>query len=128
MGLASSRSGIELQNILSQRVIYFKYSRFVPTTIAVIRGGKYGDELFIMVPGEPIHHQLVCSYDKAESVDIVKLVGDILSECVPCTSRRNTPSFTVLWVTPHEVANRAFVWDFLYACQCSNMVEIIDRR
>ena len=50
------------------------------------------------------------SGDKTQIILFVELTTDIASECVASTTRRNTPTRTLVWVGPQQVAHASFVW------------------
>jgi hypothetical protein len=55
-----------------------------------------------------------------EGVSVIKLLRDILAERVASSSGRDTPTASVVRVGPKEIADRAFMRDFL------NSVKLLD--
>lgn len=59
---------------------------------------------------------------------MVERFGNVLSECVPRTARRDSPSTAIIGITPQQITHRSFVWNFLDTIQGSNVVKGIDGR
>ena len=57
------------------------------------------------MPPIALHHQLVGANDELQSIIVVELLCNILSECVTCASGRNAPALTLVRVRPHQIAN-----------------------
>lgn len=75
-----------------------------------------------------LHDKLVCTPDKRQAIIVVERLRDVLSEGVPCSSRRDTPSATIVGVGPKQVTHRSFMRNLLYAVDCAYVVESVDRR
>jgi hypothetical protein len=64
--------------------------------------------------------------DAYEAVGVVELFRNILSERVASTSRRDTPTTSIIRIRPEEITNRSFVRNFLDSIKGFNLVEGID--
>jgi len=66
------------------------------------------------------------SCDQCETVVVVESLGNILTECVSCSSGTDSPSTSVIWVTPQEITHGSFVWHFLNTIKSFDVVQCID--
>lgn len=57
---------------------------------------------------------------------MVESLGDVLPECVACTTRRDAPATPIVWVRPQEVAHWALVRNLLNAVERSDVVQRVD--
>lgn len=62
-----------------------------------------------MGPVVPVHHQLMGSGNQLQVVGVVELLGDILSERVTSTSRRDAPTASVIRVGPQQITNGSII-------------------
>lgn len=63
------------------------------------------------------------SGNQCQAVIVIESLRDILSECVPRTSRGYPPPASVIWVGPEKVAHWPFMGDLLYAVKRSDVVQ-----
>jgi len=68
----------------------------------------------------------MCSSYQLKIVGMIELLTDILSERVACTSWRDTPTASIIWVRPKEITNRSFSWHFHDSIKLVNLIESID--
>jgi len=66
------------------------------------------------------------SRDQCETVVVVESFGNVLSECVSCSSWAYSPSTSVVWVTPQEITHGSFVWHLLNTVESSDVVQGVD--
>jgi hypothetical protein len=57
---------------------------------------------------------------------VVELFGDILSEGVTCSSRRDTPSTSIIGIGPKEVTNGALMRNFHNSIELLDLVKSVD--
>jgi hypothetical protein len=65
---------------------------------------------------------------QSQAVVVVEGFGDILAECVSSASRGDSPSASVVGVTPEQVTHRALMGHFLDAIKRPDVVKGIDGR
>jgi len=66
--------------------------------------------------------------DTYEVVSVVELLRNILSERVASTSGRDTPTTSIIRVRPKEIADGAFMRNFLNSIQLFNLVKGVNTR
>lgn len=94
-----TKNSKDLQRIL-QMLINLQNRRLITTPIAIIRCRENRHHIPILAPIIPFHHQLMRPRHKRQPIVVVKRLGYVLSECVPCAPRRYTPSTTIVGVAP----------------------------
>ena len=67
----------------------------------------------------------MCPADQLQPIRLVELLGDVLTERVAGTTRRNTPTHSVVRVRPEQVANRALVRHLLLSIESLDLVKCI---
>lgn len=77
---------------LINSIVHFHDGSLVTASVAII--GSWEDCYYasIMLPLVTLHHQLMGTSNKMQSVYVSKLLSNILSERVPRSARRNTPT------------------------------------
>ncbi len=98
MRFSPSWSGIEHKEIVVHVFVDLHNSSLICTSVAVVRCGEDRDNEFIMRPIEPVHDELMRTGYKLKVVHVVELLGNVLPERVPCTSRGDAPACAVIWV------------------------------
>ena len=68
----------------------------------------------------------MCSRNKRQAVVVVECLRDILTKGVPCASRTDTPTTSVIWIAPEEITHGSFVGDFLYSVETPDVIEGVD--
>ena len=91
MRLSSSRRRVKLQERVVQAVVKLHNGSLVTAPIAVVWRRKDGDDVAVVAPVVPLHHQLVRTRHKRQPVRVVKCLGNILPKRVTCTARRDPP-------------------------------------
>lgn len=98
-----------IKNIVLQCVFHefvdFHNCCLITTSITVVRGWEDSDDVSLMRPIVSVHDKLMGSWDKLEVVGMVELFWDILTERIACTSWWNTPSASIIWIRPQQIAN-----------------------
>ncbi len=98
MRLAPSRCRVELEERVLQVLVDLHDGRLVATAVAVVGSAEDGDYVLVVAPVVPVHHQLMCARHKRQTVVVVVLLGNVLSECVASTAGRYAPPATIVWV------------------------------
>mmetsp|Transcript_17003 Transcript_17003/g.38268 ORF Transcript_17003/g.38268 Transcript_17003/m.38268 type:complete len:277 (-) Transcript_17003:283-1113(-) len=124
--LPSPRRGIELQKALLQMLVDLHDRRLVPAPVAVVGRAEYGDDVHLVYPVVPVHHQLMRPADQTQPVPMVVLLADVLSEGEPGPPGRDAPSDPVVRIAPEEVAHGSVVGHLLHAVERADLVQGID--
>lgn len=64
-------------------LVDFHDSCLVATAVTVIGSGENGDNVLVVTPVVAFHNELVCTCNQRQTIVVVKLLRDVLSECVP---------------------------------------------
>lgn len=89
---------------------------------------KDGDDIPVLTPIVPLHDQLMRSRDEGEPVVVVECFTDVLSKSVSCTTRTDSPSASVIGITPEQIAHGTFVWDLLNPVERTYVLKSVDTR
>ena len=111
-----SRCWIKLQAILESmshkylqcifhKLIYFHYCCFISTSVAIVWSWEHSHYVTFMRPIVSIHNKLMSSWDQLQIVCMVKLFGNVLTKWVTSTSRWDTPTASIIWIWPQQIAN-----------------------
>lgn len=65
---------------------------------------------------------------QSQAVVVVERLRDILSKSVPGATRRDSPSTSIVWIRPEEIAHGSFVRHLLNAIKRTNIVQSVDAR
>ena len=71
---------------LFNRVVHFHNGRLVTTTVTIVGRRKDRNDLAIVLPLVSFHDQLVSTGDKVETVNVRKLLGNVLAKRVASTA------------------------------------------
>lgn len=71
---------------------------FIPASVTIVGRREDSDDVSFLTPVVSVHDQLMSSSNEFEVVGMVELLGDVLSESVPCSPGRNSPAASVIWV------------------------------
>jgi len=72
--------------------------------------------------------KLMSACNKLKAIDMIELCSDFVAKQPSSPARRNGPSPYIFWITPHKIAKRAFVRNFLSASNDTNLVECANLR
>lgn len=100
----------------------------VTTAVAVIRGGKYRNDVSVLTPVVALHDQLVGSGDQSQAVVVVEGFADVLTKRVTSTSWAYAPAASVVGVTPEQVAHGTLVGHLLNSVESADVVESVNAR
>lgn len=82
----------------------------------------------VLGPVVTFHDQLMSSCNQGQAVVMVESLRDILPECVPRTTRGDTPAASVVRIRPQEITHGTLVGNFLDAVQSPDVVQSVDTR
>jgi hypothetical protein len=94
----------------------------------IIRRREDGDDILLVTPIISLHHELMCARDERESIVMIELLADILSERVAGSSRRDAPAAPVVGVGPQQVTHGSLVRHLLQTILLDDVVQRVDRR
>lgn len=117
---------IKLQETVLQLFTDLHDSSLVATPVTVVRGTEDGDYVAVVTPVVSLHHKLMRARHEGQTIDVIELLGDVLSEGVACASRRNTPAASIIRIRPQQIAHGPLVRHFLYSVLLHDMVEGVD--
>lgn len=92
-------------------------------SIAIVRGGPKGDQLFVEPIDVPFLHKLMCPDDEVDFVEEIELIDHFVSEYPPSSSGIASPRFYVLGIRPHEISQWSFVRYFLFPVEQSHLID-----
>jgi hypothetical protein len=58
-----------------------------------------------MLPLKALHDKLVRAHNELQVVVVVEGLSDVLPKCVACSTGRDAPPISVIWIRPHKVAD-----------------------
>lgn len=70
--------------------------------------------------------KLMSTSDEFQTIDMIELRSDFISEEPSSTTRRNSPSINILGITPYQVTKSSFVWDFLSTSDNADLINCAD--
>lgn len=70
----------------------------------------------------------MCSCNEGQAIVVVERLRDILPKSISSTTWRDSPTTSIIWVRPEQIAHRSFVRNLLYPIQSSNVVKGINAR
>ena len=126
IGFCLTRRRVELQEGVLHELVDFHNGSLVTASIAVVRGGEHGHHIPLMGPVVSVHHKLMSTRYQLQSVCVVELFRDVLSERVPSTSWGDSPSASIIGVRPQQVTNGTFMGNFLDSVELTNLVESVN--
>jgi len=100
----------------------------VPTAIAVIWSRENCYEPLAMEPVIAFHDELVGTDNKVKSILTIKFLSDIMSKCIACSTRGDTPTQAIVRVAPHEITYWSLMWDFVYSIQTQDLIYCVKTR
>lgn len=72
----------------------------VAAAVAVVGRAEDGDHVLLVRPVVALHDQLVGPRHERQAVVVVELLGDVLPECVSCTTWVDSPATALIGVGP----------------------------
>ena len=123
MRFSSPWSRIKNKEIIVHRFIYLHDTSFVSTSITIVWCREYRHNLLLVTPIIAGHHQLMSSCYCFKAILLNELVRNVLSKCIPSSSRRYTPSSSVVRIRPKQITHWSFVRYFLDTINFSYLIK-----
>ena len=60
--------------------------------------------------------------NELETIDVIELSRNLVTEEPARTTWRNSPSLNVLWITPNQITEGSFVWNLLSASNDTDLI------
>jgi hypothetical protein len=73
-------------------IIDFHDCGLISASVTIVRGRENRHHLPVVLPLIPFHDKLVCAWNKMKSVNVSKLLGNVLSKGIPGSPRWDAPS------------------------------------
>jgi hypothetical protein len=67
----------------------------------------------------------VCTSDEREVIFVIEMLDNVASEQETCPSRTQTPSFDFIRVGPEKITHGAFMRDFLFSINETDLINAI---
>ena len=126
MGLAASRSGVELEEGVFEVLVNLHDGGLVAAPVAVVRGTEDCDHVPLVTPVVALHHQLVSPRHQGQAVTVVEGLRNVGAKCVACSARRDTPATPVVGVGPQQVTHGAFMGHLDDPVKGADVIERVD--
>jgi hypothetical protein len=119
---------VELEEVEFHVLVNFHYGSFIAASVTIIWRGEDSDNVALVRPVVSVHDKLMSARNSHEAIGVIELLADVLAERVASSTWRDTPATSIVGVRPEQVANWAFVRDFLHTVELSNLIECVDGR
>jgi len=106
----------------------FHDRRLVTASVAVVGCREDGNNISVLRPIIALHHELMSTCNKRETVVMVERLRDVLAEGVASTTGRDSPAAAVIGVGPEQVTHGTLVGHLLDSVERSDVVKGIDTR
>ena len=53
-----------------------------------------------MCPVVAVHNKLMCAGYASQIIGVIELLGDVLTEAIASTTRRDAPTAALIWIRP----------------------------
>lgn len=116
-----------LQGVL-QMLVNFHDCGLVAAAVTVIGSREYCDDISVLAPVVSLHDQLMGSGDQCQTVVVVESLTDVLAESVTSTSGTDSPTASVVGITPKQIAHGSFVGYLLDSVERTDVVQCVDAR
>jgi len=114
--------------ILLQILVKSKNSSYVTTSVAIVRSRPNSYQLFVEHEFVPVMNKLVSARDDFQIIDCDELFCHATSEQPSSSSRGYLPSFDILRIRPHQIAEVSLVRYFLVPVDGSDLVQSTNVR
>lgn len=121
-------SRVELEEGVFHVFVNLHDRGLVATSVTIVRGREDCDDILLLRPVVSLHDKLMCSRNQSKAIVMVECFRDVLSKGVTCTSRRDSPSTSIIRIGPEKVTHWTLVWHLLDSVQRANVIESVDRR
>lgn len=93
---------------------------FVSTSVTVIWGWENSDNVSLLRPVVTVHYELMSSGNQLQVVCMIELFWNVLSKSISSSSRRDTPTASIIRIWPEEITHWSFMRNLL------NSVKLFD--
>lgn len=100
----------------------------VAAAVTVIGSREYRDDISVLTPVVALHDQLMGSGDQRQTVVVVESLADVLAESVTSTSGTDSPTASVIGITPKQIAHGSLVGHLLDSVERTDVVQRVDAR
>lgn len=116
-----------LQSVF-QMLVNFHDCGLVAATVTVIGSREYCDDISVLTPVVALHNQLMGSGDQCQTVVVVESLTDVLAESVTSTSGTDSPTASVIRITPKQIAHGSLMGYLLDSVERADVVQCVDAR
>jgi hypothetical protein len=117
--------GHDLQCVL-EMLINLHDRCLIAAAVAVVGRTEDGDNIPVLTPVVALHNQLMRSCHQGQAIVVIEGLGNVLTKGVACTSWTDTPSTTVIRVTPQQITHGTLMRHLLDSVERSDVVKGID--
>jgi hypothetical protein len=100
----------------------------ITASVAVVRCAEDGHHISILAPIVALHDELMRSCDQGQAIIVVERLADVLTKSIASASWADTPTTSIVWITPEQITHGPFVRHFLNPVQTPNIIQGIDTR
>lgn len=68
----------------------------------------------------------MCSRNECQAIIVIERLRDVLPKGIPSSSRRYTPSTSIIGIRPKQITHGSLVWHLLYTVESSDVIKGID--
>ena len=115
-----------MQERVFHELVHFHDGCFVTATVAVVGCGEDGDDVAVVGPVVTVHHKLMGACYQFQVIRVVELLRYVLAEGVAGSTGGDTPSASVIWVGPEQIADRSLMWHLHDPVKLLDLVEGVD--
>lgn len=123
MGLSTSWCGVKDQKVIVHLLVHLHYSSLVAASVTVIWRREYSHDSFVMTPVVSIHHKLMRSRYQLQTIGVIEILRNVLPKCESGSSGRDTPTMSIIWVRPQEIAHWTLVWHLHLPVDLSHLIQ-----
>ena len=117
----------DLQGVL-QVLINLHDRGLVAAAVTVIGSREYRDDISVLTPVVTFHDQLMGSGNQSKAIVMVESLADVLAEGVTSTSGTDSPTASVIGITPKQIAHGSLVGHLLDSVERTDVVQRVDAR
>jgi len=126
MGLSSSWSRVKLDEGVAHVLVDLHDGSLVSASVAVVGSREDGHHVLLVSPVVSLHDQLMSSADQSQAVVAIEGLRDVLAKGVASSSRGDSPSSSLIGITPQQIAHGSVVGNLLDSVQASDRVQALD--
>ena len=107
-------------------LVDFADGGLIAASVAVVGCREDRDNVALVTPIVAIHHKLMGTGNSCQTIRMVELLRDVLTERIAGTTRGDTPAASVVRVRPEQVADGTLVGHLLHAVQLTDLIKGIN--